>query len=50
MGHDGIGVAFSTAYGDGFYPVYAIYDRNGILQKVEVVFTEEDEEIFEGEE
>jgi hypothetical protein len=44
MGHPGVGVAFSTAIGDGYYPVYAVYSNDGHLIKVEVVF---DEELFE---
>lgn len=45
MGHEGVGVAFRTAFGDGMYPVYAIYDNNGDLYKVEVqFFSLEDEE------
>ncbi len=50
LGHPGIGVAFSTAIGDGYYPVYAVYNNEGHLIKVEVVFDEElfedDDEIF----
>lgn len=40
LGGEGVGVAFSTTWGDGFYPVYAVYDENGDLLKVEVVFQE----------
>lgn len=47
MGHAGVGVAFRTAWGDGMYPVYAVYDDNGNLLKVEVVFQGEDEEDFD---
>jgi len=49
MGHDGAGVAFRTAWGDGYYPVYAVYDDYGDLIKVEVVFQEDgfSEEDFE---
>lgn len=43
-GFPGIGVAFRTAFGDGIYPVYAIYDGNGDLKKVEIVFDEDPEE------
>ena len=49
LGHPGVGVAFSTAWGDGVYPVYAVYNDNGDLIKVEVVFDDE-EELFEDEE
>lgn len=38
MGHAGAGVAFSTAIGDGVYPVYAVYDDKGNLKSVEVKF------------
>ena len=41
MGHPGVGVAFSTAFGDGMYPVYAKYDANGDLISVEVMFSDE---------
>lgn len=47
MGHPGVGVAFRTAWGDGIYPVYAVYDDDGSLLKVEVVFQGEDEEDFD---
>jgi len=36
MGHAGAGIAFSTAYGDGLYPVYAHYDEAGIILSVTV--------------
>lgn len=44
LGHDGVGVAFRTAFGDGYYPVQAVYDPNGDLIKVEVLFQEDDED------
>lgn len=44
MGHEGVGVAFRTAFGDGYYPVYAVYDDNGDLMKVEVQFFEPNNE------
>lgn len=44
MGHPGVGVAFRTAFGDGMYPVFATYDDNGDLMKVEVQFFSEDDE------
>ena len=43
LGHLGAGVAFSTAFGDGLYPVYAKYSDEGTLQSVEVIFWEDDE-------
>lgn len=42
LGHLGAGVAFSTAFGDGMYPVYAKYSDDGTLQSVEVIFCEDD--------
>jgi hypothetical protein len=36
MGHTGAGLAFGTAYGDGFYPVYAHYDEEGVILSVTV--------------
>lgn len=44
MGHPGVGVAFRTAFGDGYYPVYATYDDDGFLVKVEVVFQDTPED------
>jgi hypothetical protein len=38
LGHSGVGVAFSTAYGDGVYPVYAVYSAAGVLKSVTVEF------------
>jgi hypothetical protein len=44
-GHPGVGVAFSTAFGDGVYPVLAHYHSDGTLRSVEVVFqNDEDDE------
>lgn len=40
MGHPGVGVAFSTAFGDGVYPVYANYNDEGELVSVTVHFNE----------
>lgn len=44
MGHAGVGVAFRTAFGDGYYPVYAKYTDDGTLKSVEVVFWEDNEQ------
>lgn len=44
MGHVGVGVAFSTAFGDGMYPVIAHYMPDGTLRSVEVVFQDDDED------
>lgn len=38
LGHAGVGVAFSTAWGDGAYPVYANYNDKGDLESVIVKF------------
>lgn len=40
---NGSAVAFTTGYGDGFYPVYAEFNDDGRIAKVVIVF-EEDEE------
>lgn len=42
LGHAGAGVAFSTAFGDGMYPVIANYMDDGSLRSVEVIFQDED--------
>jgi hypothetical protein len=36
-------VAFTTGYGDGYYPVYAEFNEDGKIAKIVIVF-EEDEE------
>lgn len=36
LGHEGVGVVFSSGYGDGFYPIYAFYDKNGKIVKIEI--------------
>ena len=41
-GNEGVGVAFSTAFGDGFYPVFAHYQADGTLRSVEVIFQDND--------
>lgn len=38
MGHAGAGVAVSSGYGDGSYPVYAHYNSEGRVSKVEIIF------------
>jgi len=43
-GNTGAGVAFSTAFGDGMYPVVAHYMPDGTLRSVEVVFQNDDDE------
>jgi len=37
-------VAVSSGYGDGVYPVYATYNHEGRITKLEVVFVAEDDE------
>ena len=44
MGHVGAGVAFSTAFGDGMYPVIAHYHRDGTLRSVEVLFQNDEDD------
>jgi hypothetical protein len=33
----GLGIAFSSGYGDGEYPVFATYNKEGRIVKVEIV-------------
>lgn len=42
-------VAVSSGYGDGVYPVYAHYNHEGRISKLEVVFVSEDDEEYENE-
>jgi hypothetical protein len=42
LGHEGVAVAFSTAHGDGLFPVFAHYDNAGDLTHVSVHFDLED--------
>jgi hypothetical protein len=44
MGHAGAGVVSSSGYGDGCYPVYATYNSEGRIIKLEVKFTDDEEE------
>ena len=37
-------VAFSTGYGDGYYPVYANINEDGRVTKVVIIFDDEDED------
>ncbi len=55
LGHEGAGVAFSTGWGDGLYPVYVTYSDEGRIASVEVRFMDEhlddeddEDEDFEG--
>jgi hypothetical protein len=43
LGHAGLGVATSTGYGDGCYPVYATFNDEGRVAKIEVEFINEKE-------
>ena len=38
MGHEGLGIITSTGYGDGSYPVYATYNDQGRVSKIEIEF------------
>src|SRR5271168_4132582 len=38
LGHAGLGVVVSTGYGDGTYPVYARFNKEGRVAKVWVDF------------
>jgi hypothetical protein len=44
LGHAGLGVCFSTGYGDGVYPVYAEFTAEGRISRVMVEFIGDDEE------
>lgn len=35
-GHEGVGVAFSSGYGDGYYPVFAEKNKDGRIVKVTI--------------
>jgi hypothetical protein len=37
-GHLGLGVLSSTGYGDGYYPVYAEYDEDGVIERLVIDF------------
>jgi len=40
LGHPGAGVVASSGYGDGEYPVFATYNEDGRIVKLEVIFDE----------
>jgi hypothetical protein len=44
MGHPGVGVVTRSGYGDGCYPVYADYTKDGSVKSITIIFIEEDEE------
>lgn len=48
LGHDGAGVAVSTGYGDGIYPVQIARTEDGHVAAVRVVFIGEDGEYLSG--
>jgi hypothetical protein len=37
MGHPGAGVAFSSGYGDGVYPVYVRKNKDGRIVEVRIL-------------
>ena len=37
-GPGGVGVAFSSGWGDGAYPVYVHYGKDGRVRKIEILF------------
>jgi hypothetical protein len=37
MGHDGVGIAFNSGYGDGCYKVYGHFNAEGRCMKVEIL-------------
>ena len=41
LGHAGLGILTSTGYGDGGYPVYATFNEDGRVAKIEVEFINE---------
>lgn len=48
LGHGGAGVAFSSGWGDGEYPVYATI-IDGRVARVEIVMIDEDDSDYEDE-
>jgi hypothetical protein len=38
LGHEGLGVVTTTGYGDGGYPVYATFNEEGRVTKIEIEF------------
>jgi hypothetical protein len=41
LGHAGVGVAIGGFGGDGYFPVYAYLDKDGLVEKVDIDFTSE---------
>lgn len=48
-GHPGMGIMAGTLYGDGSYPVYAEFQKNGGIKSITINFEDEEDdyEIFE---
>lgn len=44
LGHPGLGVVVSTGYGDGVYPVFAEFNREGRIASVTVEFIDPTED------
>jgi len=44
VGFEGKGVMACTLYGDGSYPVYAKFNKNGGIESMTIDFTQEDED------
>lgn len=42
VGYEGQAVAMSTGYGDGSYSVYATYNKERRIKKVEIIFIDEE--------
>ena len=36
LGHEGAAIAFNSGFGDGFYPVYGLFNDEGRCMKVEI--------------
>lgn len=36
LGHEGAGLCFSSGYGDGYYPVYATYNEDGVISEITI--------------
>jgi len=44
LGHAGAGVAASSGWGDGVYPIFASYNEEGRIAKLEIIFIDDEEE------
>jgi len=47
---NGMGVAVSSGWGDGVYPVYADYDHDGKIASVTIVFLDDEDDYSEEDE